>query len=59
MKYKDRLGGVYRTIKKDGRYLLVTAVFDKYAKKERFKIEVEGKENVFKYIKNNQLEVSK
>lgn len=59
MRYKDKLGTNYKTIKKDGRYLLVTAIFDKYAKKERFKVEVEGKENVFTYIKNNKLEVIK
>lgn len=59
MRYKDRLGTIYRTIKKDNRYLLVTTTFDKYENKERLKIEVEGKQNVFTYIKNNQLEVIK
>ena len=59
MRYKDRLGTIYRTIKKDNRYLLVTTTFDKYGNKERLKIEVEGKQNIFTYIKNNQLEVIK
>lgn len=59
MRYKDRLGTNYKTIKKDGRYLLVSATYDKYAKRERLKVEVEGKENVFTYIKNNKLEVIK
>ena len=59
MKFKDKAGMEYQTIKKDGDYYLVTSTLDKYTKRRTVKVEVKGKENIFTYIKNNQLEVVK
>lgn len=59
MRLKDKNGVEYRTVKKDGNYYLITSYFNRYTQKQVTKVEVKGKENIFKYIKNNRLEVSK
>ena len=59
MKLKDKNGVEYRAIKKDGEYYLITSFYNRNTQKQKVNVEVKGKENIFKYIKNNQLEVSK
>ena len=56
MKLKDKNGIVYQMVKKDGNYYLITSYFNRISQKQKVRIEVKGKENIFKYIKNNQLE---
>jgi hypothetical protein len=44
----------FKAVKKDGKYYLLTCHTDNF-KGEYRKVEVEGKENIYKYIKNNKL----
>ena len=58
MLLKDPYNLKYKTIKQDGKYYLVSVQHRQgYRNKgdTYYKIEVEGKENVFIYIKNNNL----
>lgn len=58
MLLKDEFNLKYKTLKKDGHYYLVSVQHRQGYKNKGdnyYKIEVEGKENVFTYIKNNKL----
>lgn len=56
MKLKDKNGVEYRAIKKDGEYYLITSFYNRNTQKRIVNVEVKGKENIFTYIRNNQLE---
>lgn len=55
MLFKDPYGLKYKTIKKDGKFYLVSAHLDN-KRKITYRWEVTGKQNVLTYIKNNKLE---
>lgn len=59
MRLKDKYGIEYRTAKQKGDYYLISVVLNSETKKYRVRTEVKGKENIFKFIKNNKLEVIK
>lgn len=54
MIFKDDKNLKYKAVKKNGKYYLLTMHYY-YDNKVHYKIEVEGKENVLIYIKNNKL----
>lgn len=53
--YKDEHGLTYYFVKKNGNYYLLEKIKQFQTKKYIYKVEVKGKENIIKYIKNNGL----
>lgn len=58
MLFKDKFNLKYKTLKHDNKYYLVS-VHQGNNHKVCYKVQVSGKENVFKYIRNNNLIVIK
>lgn len=53
--YRDRHGLTYYVIKKSGNYYLLEKLRQSKTKQYVYEVEVKGKENIIKYIKNNGL----
>lgn len=58
MLFKDKYNLKYKTLKHDNKYYLVS-VNRGNDHNTYYKVQVSGKENVFKYIRNNNLTVIK